>query len=181
MARNSEKALSMMNRWVAIKTKEHFLKHKEDYERPENPSSVRSVSACEKWRKQVLAELAQRIVKIQNLALTEQDAMDLNTDINDLLVERGRWESRIKQLGGPDYSMISQRMLQEATYAPSEGKYYFGTAKKYLPKKEEEAAVTKLSTRSELSRIADPFYFGFRDETEELLSIEREAEMPYLS
>lgn len=34
---------------------------------------------------------------------------DLNDEINKLLREKGHWEVRIKELGGPDYGVSKQR------------------------------------------------------------------------
>ena len=33
---------------------------------------------------------------------------DLNDEINKLLREKGHWERRIKELGGPDYGALSK-------------------------------------------------------------------------
>lgn len=37
---------------------------------------------------------------------------DLNDEINKLLREKGHWEVRIKELGGPDYRVIIQKFCQ---------------------------------------------------------------------
>lgn len=37
---------------------------------------------------------------------------DLNDEINKLLREKGHWEFRIKELGGPDYRVIIQEFCQ---------------------------------------------------------------------
>lgn len=35
---------------------------------------------------------------------------DLNDEINKLLREKGHWEVRIKELGGPDYARVGPKM-----------------------------------------------------------------------
>ena len=40
---------------------------------------------------------------IQNPGLGEFKIRDLNDEINKLLREKGHWERRIKDLGGPNY------------------------------------------------------------------------------
>lgn len=45
---------------------------------------------------------------------------DLNDEINKLLREKGHWEIRIKELGGPDYRVIVQEFCQNSTQTQSE-------------------------------------------------------------
>lgn len=42
--------------------------------------------------------------------LGEYRIRDLNDEINKLLREKGHWEVRIKELGGPDYVRVGPRM-----------------------------------------------------------------------
>ncbi|KAL0225367.1 hypothetical protein RCL1_003279 [Eukaryota sp. TZLM3-RCL] len=184
MARNSEKALSMMNKWVAMKTQEQYLRSVKETTRPENINSVKTISDAQKWRQYVIADIAKKIVKVQRLSLTEPDATSLNNDINDLIQEQRQWEQRIKTLGGPDYSQVSRTTLQSATYCQQDGKYYFGVAKKYMPQPQPTLQVTSdydKRSKNELVKIADPFYYGFLDETDELLNAERIAEEKILN
>lgn len=44
--------------------------------------------------------------------LGEFKIRDLNDEINKLLREKGHWEVRIKELGGPDYRVRVQVLLQ---------------------------------------------------------------------
>lgn len=53
MARNSQKAQGMLNRWWSMKRN---LVNKEDDERPKGLNHIREITdllECEKWRKQV--------------------------------------------------------------------------------------------------------------------------------
>ena len=43
--------------------------------------------------------------KILSAGLGEFKLRDLNDEINKLLREKGHWEDRIKELGGPDYKV----------------------------------------------------------------------------
>ncbi len=47
MARNEEKAMAMLNRWVKLK---RSLNTKPREKRPENPSMTNTVNECEIWR-----------------------------------------------------------------------------------------------------------------------------------
>lgn len=53
---------------------------------------------------------------------------DLNDDINKLLREKGHWEVRIRELGGPDYSRVGPKMLdQEGKEVPGNRGYKYIT------------------------------------------------------
>ena len=55
MARNEEKAMAMLNRWVTMK---RSLNAKVREERPSNPFSVSTISECETWRNDVIREIS---------------------------------------------------------------------------------------------------------------------------
>ena len=61
---------------------------------------------------------------------------DLNDEINKLIREKGHWEKRIVELGGPDYSKVGPkvtdsegRAVAEASSGRGPGYRYFGAAK----------------------------------------------------
>lgn len=60
---------------------------------------------------------------------------DLNDEINKLIREKGHWERRIVELGGPDYSKTGPRVTDSEGKAMAEatgrgpGYRYFGAAK----------------------------------------------------
>lgn len=58
---------------------------------------------AERYRKEVTMEIAKKIALIQNPGLGEFKIRDLNDEINKLLRVKYAWESRILELGGPDY------------------------------------------------------------------------------
>jgi pre-mRNA-splicing factor ISY1 len=47
----------------------------------------------------------------QTASLTQFQVRDLNDEINKLLREKARWETRIMELGGPNYKRSGGRML----------------------------------------------------------------------
>ncbi len=50
MARNEEKAMAMLNRWVTMK---RMLNQTAKETRPENPLEIDSIARAEKWREEV--------------------------------------------------------------------------------------------------------------------------------
>ncbi len=71
--------------------------------RPHLASEVDSLSECEKWRGQIIRQIAKEVSIIQNAALGEHKIRDLNDRINKLMREKRAWEHQIKALGGNDY------------------------------------------------------------------------------
>src|SRR3954462_9251384 len=102
MARNAEKAQTMLNRFMEMKAVELGLK-KEDERRPFHTSECDNLTEAEKWRRQVIRDTSKRVSQIQNAGLGEFRIRELNDEINKLLREKKHWEDRVKQLGGPDY------------------------------------------------------------------------------
>lgn len=92
--------MAMLNRWVTMK---RMLNTKVREERPTNPFSVSTITEWETWRNDVIREISKKVGEIQNAALGEQRIRDLNDEINDRMKIKEKWESRIRQLGGPDY------------------------------------------------------------------------------
>ena len=91
MARNSEKAQAMLNRWWTMKRN---LVNKEEDERPKGLVRIREimdVQECERWRKQVAREVIKNVEMIQNRALQEARIREINDDINRLLREMYHW------------------------------------------------------------------------------------------
>ncbi|NWV01659.1 ISY1 factor, partial [Upupa epops] len=119
---------------------------------------------------------------------------DLNDEINKLLREKGHWEFRIKELGGPDYARIGPKMLDhEGKEVPGNRGYkYFGAAKdlpgvRELFEKERDlderqccllsALPPPRKTRAELMKSIDAEYYGYRDEDDGILEpLEQEHE-----
>jgi pre-mRNA-splicing factor ISY1 len=104
MARNSEKAQSMLFRFRAAQAAESgLLLPSAGQRRPKAPSSITQIPVCEKWRGQVLKEISRKVTKIQDESLSDFQIRDMNDEINRLMKEKWGWERRIRELGGPNY------------------------------------------------------------------------------
>lgn len=135
MARNEEKAQSMLNRFIALKNEE---KKKPKERRPYLASECRDLAEADKWRQQIMREIGRKVAEIQNEGLGEHRLRDLNDEINKLIREKGHWERRIVELGGPNYTKTSAKMTDlegNIVDVPNPsgrgpGYRYFGAAKK---------------------------------------------------
>lgn len=180
MARNAEKAMTALARWQ--KMKEEEARGGPEPRRPNNPLNVTEVKEAEKWRREIVKEVANKIAQIQNPGLGEYKIRDMNDDINKLLKQKYNWEARIKELGGPDYKRIAPKMLdREGKEVPGNRGYkYFGAAKD-LPGVRElfsrPAPDTTRKTQAELMRDIDADYYGYMDDDDGILiPLEREQE-----
>uniref|UniRef100_A0A8U8AT02 Pre-mRNA-splicing factor ISY1 homolog n=1 Tax=Geospiza parvula TaxID=87175 RepID=A0A8U8AT02_GEOPR len=107
MARNAEKAMTALARFRQAQLEEGKVKE----QRPFLASECNELPKAEKWRRQIIGEISKKVAQIQNAGLGEFRIRDLNNEINKLLREKGHWEYRIKELGGPDYARIGPKML----------------------------------------------------------------------
>ncbi|XP_050203665.1 uncharacterized protein LOC126653774 [Mercurialis annua] len=107
MARNEEKARSMLNRYLTFKKQE---KKKPKERRPYLASLCGSLAEANRWRQQILREVDRKVTEIQNEGLGERCLRDLNDEINKLIREKGHWERRIIELGGPNYTKHAPKM-----------------------------------------------------------------------
>ncbi|EGD72556.1 hypothetical protein PTSG_00580 [Salpingoeca rosetta] len=176
MARNEEKAQSLLSRWLRMK------KEEADELKRVDPSQVSTVPEAEKMRNQVMRDVSKKIASIQNAGLGEYRIRDLNDEINKLLRTKRYWENRIKEMGGPDYLTSSARIVDsEGVELPGQRGYkYFGAAKDLPGVRElfaEQPAVQPRRKRGELHKFVDADYYGYRDEEDGvLLALEEEAE-----
>jgi len=180
MARNEEKAQSMLHRFREAQAIELGLLKKEE-KRPYLATLCDNVKDCEYWRKQIIKEISKKVSKIQDVQLTDYQIRDLNDEINKLIREKYHWENRILELGGPNYKKIAQKSLdKEGKEAPgSRGYKYFGRARD-LPGVRElfepEVSEVHTKTRYELYQNIDADYYGYRDEEDDVL-LEYETEL----
>lgn len=178
MARNSEKAMTTLARWRAA----HLENTKEVERRPYLATECDDLGKCEKWRRQIIGEVSRKVAQIQNAGLGEFRLRDINDEINKLLREKGHWEDRIKDLGGPDYRRTGPKMLDhEGQEVPGNRGYkYFGAAKDLPGVRElfQEASTPQTrKTRAELMKDIDADYYGYRDEDDGILvPLEQEHE-----
>jgi pre-mRNA-splicing factor ISY1 len=168
MARNQEKAQSMLNKFLQSKKDEAEQKSK----RPFLASDVTDVTDAEKWRYQVVKEIAKKVGEIQNRGLSESSICDLNDEINKLIREKGHWERRIMELGGPNYRLLAKptdyhRDSIGESLSMGLGYRYFGAARtlpgvKQLFQKEAPRLLKK--TRYNMYQNINSDYYGLRDE-----------------
>ncbi|KAH9813521.1 Pre-mRNA-splicing factor ISY1, partial [Teratosphaeria destructans] len=103
MARNAEKAQSMLFRFRAQQASDLGILSTTSTRRPKAISAQDSIPTCERWRGQVLREISRKLTKIQDAALGDYAVRDLNDELNRLFREKWAWEVRIRELGGPNY------------------------------------------------------------------------------
>ncbi|KAG0097153.1 NineTeen Complex (NTC) component [Podila epicladia] len=181
MARNEEKAQSMLYRFREAKNAElGGSRFKE--RRPYRVSEVTSLVEAEKWRRNVIGDISKKVSKIQDAGLSDFQIRDLNDEINKLMREKYRWEMHIKELGGVDYRVTGPKTLdaQGKEVPGARGYKYFGRAKELPGVKElfqPKAPTLKEKSRAELLRNVDADYYGYRDEEDgTLLEYEQEQE-----
>ena len=82
--------------------------------RPHLASECEHLADAERFRGQIIREIAEAIRKIQNPGLGEHALRELNDEINHRLREKWHWNKRIYQLGGLDYNDIERkRQIEE--------------------------------------------------------------------
>ncbi|KAJ7948711.1 Pre-mRNA-splicing factor isy1 [Quillaja saponaria] len=177
MARNEEKAQSMLNRFITMKAEE---KKKPKERRPYLASECRDLAEADKWRQQIMREIGRKVAEIQNEGLGEHLLRDLNDEINKLIREKGHWERRIIELGGPNYTKHSAKMTDldgNIVDVPNPsgrgpGYRYFGAAKKLPGVKElfeKPPELRKRRTRYDIYKRIDASYYGYRDDEDGVL------------
>lgn len=180
MARNEEKAQSMLSRYLRTSRGGETRRR-----RPYLATLCDDVDEAEKWRLQVLRDIRRQVEEIQNPGLDEAKARELNDNINKLLRERGHWERRIRFLGGKDHTRRrkDQSDISDGVFEYN-GYFYFGAARN-LPGVQELIQRDRDLTQQEdegesaasLSKRLDAAYFGYMDkDVESLEQEERDAE-----
>lgn len=181
MARNEEKAQSMLYRFREAKNAELGIRSTPD-RRPRLASECNNLGDAERWRQQVIRDVSRKVSKIQDAGLSDYQVRDLNDEINKLMREKNHWERRILELGGPDYFRIGPKMLdhQGKEVPGNRGYKYFGRARDLPGVRElfEQAAPeAEKRTRGDLYKHVDADYYGYRDEEDGvLLAYEKEQE-----
>lgn len=193
MARNSEKAQSMLFRFRAAQAAESGLLPTSSLRRPKAPSTVSTIPLCEKWRGQILKEVSRKVTKIQDESLSDFQVRDLNDEINKLMKEKWGWERRIRELGGPNYMRGGGAVFDDQgreVQGGGKGYRYFGRARELPGVKEMFERAAKRRTQGDdeddkpragqdISRKnLDATYFGFGLDEEDgtLLKYERKKE-----
>ncbi|KAK7757685.1 NineTeen Complex (NTC) component [Diatrype stigma] len=193
MARNSEKAQSMLFRFREAQAADLGIIDAGRARRPKLITEVGEIPACEKWRGQTLKEISRKVSKIQDPALSDYQVRDLNDEINKLMREKHMWEVQIRNLGGPNYmrgpgggsgSKIYDETGREIP-GGGRGYRYFGRARE-LPGVKElfEAAKQQhkggaddkpLESRDDLRKAVDARYYGYAPDEEDDALLRYEA------
>ncbi|MCJ1433494.1 NineTeen Complex (NTC) component [Xylographa pallens] len=186
MARNSEKAQSMLFRFRAQQAADLGIIDAGRTRRPKVITEVASIPACEKWRGQVLKEISRKVSRIQELNLSDFQIRDLNDEINKAMREKHMWEVQIRNLGGPNYMRGGKVYDDEGKEIPGGGKgyRYFGRARELPGVKElfesskPKAPDKALESRADLRKQVDASYYGYNLDEEDgtLLAYEAEKE-----
>lgn len=191
MARNSEKAHSMLFRFRAAQAAEAGIIDISRTRRPKLITTITSIPTAEKWRSQVLKEISRKVTKIQDPALSDYQIRDLNDKINKLMREKHTWEKQIRTLGGPNYMRGGRVLDEDGKEVPGGGKgyRYFGRARELPGVKElferqmrpegaEQEEKEKGERRAELRQRVDAGYYGYNLDEEDgtLLAYERAKE-----
>lgn len=103
MARNQEKAQSMLHRYLRSKGGDSVrgvVGGVYEKRRPYLATLCDDLDEAEKWHRQVESDIRRNVDEIQNETLGEGRVRDLNDKINKLLRERKHWRRRIVELGG---------------------------------------------------------------------------------
>ena len=109
MARNEQKAQSMLSRFLSVQqrkdgddmTFETMSKRK-----PPPVEEVDKKEVAEKWRAVAIKNISQKMTIIQHAeGMPEFRIRQLNDEINRAIKDKKRWEVRIVELGGPNYSV----------------------------------------------------------------------------
>ncbi|KAL7267209.1 NineTeen Complex (NTC) component [Rhizina undulata] len=193
MARNSEKAQSMLFRFREQQAADLGIIDAGRTRRPKVITEVNSIPSCEKWRGQVVKEISRKVTKIQDPSLSDYQIRDLNDEINKLMREKHMWEVQLRNLGGPNYMRFGPKTYDEdgREVPNSRGYKYFGRARELPGVKElfEELKPKKIDkkdeewkARAELRRNVDADYYGYNRDEEDgtLLEYERRKELESL-
>ncbi|KAG8725436.1 NineTeen Complex (NTC) component [Ceratobasidium sp. 428] len=184
MARNEEKAQSMLYRFREAQAAELGLAQKGD-KRPRMASACKSLRDCERWRGEILREISRKVSKIQDAGLTDYEVRDLNDEINKLMREKRHWENQIVALGGANYRRNVAMLDEDGKEVPgTRGYKYFGRAKElpgvkelFQRNTEKEDEENKVYAYYKKYLDQGPAYFGdFDEDDEELLRYEKETE-----
>lgn len=166
-----------MARWRQLQLKEQGKLL--DDRRPLNVNDEFNLRRAERWRNLTIRDIAKKVTQIQNAGLGEFKIRDLNDEINKLLKEKGAWEDRIVQLGGPDYKKVGPKLLdKEGKEVPgNKGYKYFGAARELPGVKElfeQETVEPTKKSKADLMREIDAEYYGYLDEEDYLLQPQEE-------
>lgn len=171
-SRPSESRNDLLNRWVRLKREERLLKV---FEKPEDPGLIMTLGECERWRKRLVEELSHEVLRLYKEPLPEAETRYLNDSANRRIKEIRRWELRIVELGGIDYSRLGFRTPDGDILNTNLNQYqYFGRARQLPGVKEllenerrnilDPHGIQKKINKEELMSKVDSDYYGLYDD-----------------
>jgi len=183
MARDSEKALSLFNRWTNFKNQTGAFSKSNITDHHGFSENCDSLQDAESYRRKLLQEITTKISQISQSGLGEFRIRELNDEINKMMNKKRHWEMRINDLGGKtDYRKEKSAVDVEGKELPNNRGYkYYGAAKE-LPGirelfndnklHESDEYQRKRKSRSELLKSISIDYYGYRDDDDEALQQE---------
>ena len=180
MARPEEKAQAMLNKWVKMREEGNAPIKPSLGKRPFLASQCLHLDDAERFRRQIVREISESILKIQNPGLGEHAIRDLNDLINKRMREKHHWNKRIKELGGPDFHAMERKQQMEhasdGEIQMHNGYRYYGAAKDLPGVKELFAKQEKKRKKKDIYKFITPDYYGWREEEDGvLLEVEAQA------
>eukprot|EP00177_Eucheuma_denticulatum_P007831 GFKZ01014257.1.p1 GENE.GFKZ01014257.1~~GFKZ01014257.1.p1 ORF type:complete len:264 (+),score=53.71 GFKZ01014257.1:178-969(+) len=184
MARNEEKAQSMLSRYLQTQNPNRSKSQR----RPHLATLCDDLDEALKWRLQVLSDIRRKISEIQDAGLDDAQTRDLNDLINKLLRERKHWDRRILALGGPNFlNSYNRTSADDDKVFEHNGYMYFGAAKdlpgvKDLMRRKrglrrEQLEMANEESNASIQRRLDVAYFGYLDDQDlGLAKAEEQAE-----
>ena len=187
MARNSEKAQSFFSQWNTLVEEDGPQKGSR---RPKMTTECDNLLDAEKWRKDVIRDLTQKISFITAAnGVAENKIRDVNDEINKVMGTRRRWEKRIFELGGADLTKVKIAADLEGKSLPgTRGYKYYGVAKDLPGVKEkfdehakeverQDKRAKKRSLQEILKKLGPEYYGGEEDKDLEALEMKREKSL----
>ncbi|OHT15325.1 Cell cycle control protein [Tritrichomonas foetus] len=180
-SRPCESRNDLLNRWVRLKREERSLKL---WERPQDPGVLMTIAECERWRKKLCEVMNDKMWRLYEEPLPEAETRYLNDEMNRELKVIRRFEMRIVELGGIDYSRVGIKTPDGDILNTNLNQYqYFGRARmlpgvKELLENERQQrlntkGLSKKVNREDLMEKVDSEYYGLYDDSE----IEKEEQL----
>eukprot|EP00924_Labyrinthula_sp_SR-Ha-C_P016348 maker-scaffold_6-snap-gene-0.55-mRNA-1 protein AED:0.01 eAED:0.01 QI:56/1/1/1/1/1/3/901/232 len=163
MARNQEKAKTLLNRWTSFNTLLRLGPRKSS--KPKIPAHTTSIEEARAGRKKTVGFMLQKAEMLNDRTLGEYRLRELNEEMNTLIKQKENWERRIVKLGGKDLSRIRILDDEGQGISGSEGFKYFGAARDLPGVRELLNQDFSVPKRRRLDpKNLDLDYFGFGNE-----------------
>jgi len=133
MARNAEKARSMLHRYLKSKAADSVENNNKAKTRPHLAVLCDDIQSARQFRDQIIKEFSHCVSQLNNTSKSrsEEDTLKLNDTANKLLREKKHWERQIVRLGGSKDEFVNRNSDGgDGMNEMNGGEYvYFGVAK----------------------------------------------------